>query len=68
MISCHNLVCGCEMFISASMIQCVLNAWIRRHIEKLISDYERSHPILYGQEIVKRLMHQLIISKWFSLI
>ena len=46
----HKIMCGCEIFISASMIKSELNAWISSQIEKLRSVSERSNSIISGQE------------------
>ena len=43
-------MCGCEICISVSIIQCELNACISRHISNLISDYYISHSRRSCQE------------------
>ena len=46
----HKVICGCEICISESMIQCELSAWRPRHKSKLRSDFEKLHSIRSVQE------------------
>ena len=50
MIFCHKVMCGCEICISQSMMQCELSPWISKHIAKLISDYKRFHSMRSGKD------------------
>ena len=45
----QNLMCGCDICISSSMIQCELNAQRSIHIETFRSYYEGSHSRWSGQ-------------------
>ena len=49
----HKVMRGCEINISAYVIQCELNTRISRHIAKLRSHYEISHSRRSGQETKK---------------
>ena len=45
-----KLMCGCEICVPTSMMQCELNFWRSRHIAKLRSHYEIAHSRRSGQE------------------
>ena len=50
MINHHKVMCGCEIFISASMMQSGLNSWRSIHIEKMIIVSEISHSRISFKE------------------
>ena len=53
MINRYKVLCGCEIFISSSMVHSELNAWIYMNTEKLRLAPESSCTIRFGVNFKK---------------